>query len=110
MVLKALAKIATRENRHLVQYKKGDYIEITAEEGQRLINLGVAECMQEEQTFQSKEETIAYLNAETLEKMKKQDLVDYAASIGLSLDLGLKQTELVEQIIDYIEKVEDGQI
>ncbi len=118
MVLKVLAKIATRENRQLVQYRKGDCIEISEAEGQRLIHLGVAECVQhqaqviqdEAQDFDDQEDTVAYLDTEALEKMKKQELVEYAASIGLNLDLGLKHPELVAQIIDYIEEVEDGQI
>ncbi|WP_410495811.1 hypothetical protein QTL86_19300 [Cellulosilyticum sp. ST5] len=115
MIIKALAKISIRQNGEIVTYVNGQELEVSEEDAKRLIVLKVAENLDEanhngQDNNNGYQDGDGYLSVKELEKMKKQDLVDYANTIGLELDFATKQPDLVHAITDYIEELNDGQL
>lgn len=50
------------------------------------------------------ESGIEYMDEPALQKLKKDELVEYADKLGLELDESLLKSELIEAILNYVEE------
>ncbi len=96
----------------------GTVLELSKEDESRLVNNKVAEYVTDHKS-KNDDEVVSnatadsilsdnefYLSEDEIKKMKsKQELVDYAASIGLEgMDTDMKKDDLVDAILNFIEE------
>ena len=81
-------------------YKEGEEVEVNEREAQELINRGVAT---DETKVEIQEDTTV-----AIEDMKKNDLVEYAASLGIDVPSKANKDEIIVLINEVLDE-EDGE-
>jgi hypothetical protein len=71
-------------------YKVGDEVQVNEREAKELINRGVAT---DEAEVEIEEDT-----TKPIEKMNKQELLDYAEELGIELEDGMTKAQIIEAI------------
>lgn len=111
MKLLAKCKIHSLVDGECINYKKGDYFSINDTEGKRLIELKAAvlveitsEDGQESPPEDNSEAEEVVITEDYLNKMNKNELCTYAASIGLELNESMLKEKLISSIMDSIEE------
>lgn len=101
---KALGRICTREDGVRILYEKGDILTLSQEEAVRLKGLKAVEILEtlDEEEFEQK-----YLSEEDLEAKNKDELIEYAETIGLKLEKSMKRDTLIKSIVDYISEQQE---
>ena len=81
-------------------------LELSQEEEKRLVERKIAIYISENRNEEESEE-MDYLSEEEIKKMKsKQELIDYAVSIGMEgLNTDMKKEELVNEIENFIDEL-----
>lgn len=104
VICKALGRIRTREGGVRVLYEKGETLTLSREESLRLKGLKVVEILEtlDEEDFEQK-----YLSQEDLEPKNKDELIEYAETIGLKLEKSMKRDALINSIVDYISEQQE---
>lgn len=102
MKCKVLGSITTRENGIRKVYTKGDSVILSPEEASRLVKEKVVEVID---TIDVAPDD-APLDAKALKKMNKEELIQYGLEIGLELSKDMKNPDIVNAIVDYLEEKE----
>lgn len=83
---------------------KGQYVELSADREKELVARGIAEYGEPEQEAETE-----FLNEEGIRRIKKkEELINYAASIGMeSLDGEMRIVEMQDAILNYQDELGD---
>jgi chromatin remodeling complex protein RSC6 len=63
----------------------------------------------EDGEFQEEQDGIVYKDESSIKKMNKDEIVMYAASIGLQIDPELLKNDMVDKLLNHIDEMMEGQ-
>lgn len=102
VICKACGRVITRESGVRVVYEKGDSLTISSEEASRLEKLKAVEDIEHIDDYYLEEDPNVFLTEEQLKEKNKDELIIYAASLGLELDKSTKKEPMIYAICDFI--------
>lgn len=110
MKCKVLKNIRNRDTHgNEMTYKPGDFLEIREDEVKYLLENKAIESIDEVYLSSSiDKEPPQYNTREELNKLKKDELIEYANQLGLDNIENLKKDEIVNEILNFIEENEDN--
>lgn len=104
---------------NMLKYKRGDTISLSQDEEKRLVERNVAEYVNETIDTSNEDITVTdaelvneddyFLSEDEIRSMKKQDLIDYAARIGVpNFEDKATNSIMIDTILNFIEENSEG--